>query len=198
MTERAVKIPKKKVKAWENLSHADLAIELAFAAGLLVGEGHISTEKRKHPYLILAIAMYDRKAVTRFARTAALSVPERTRWKSLEGCVSVTFPTYNDNVIARVHLGGRSAEGVARALYPYMHGTDKAKQTIAAFKRAGLPHPRHPFVERPTRKNPTHKIGPEELSRLRFLSERGTLLNVIAQELGVTEGAVRYWLRKEG
>lgn len=36
------------------------------------------------------------------------------------------------------------------------------------------------------------------MSRLRFLSERGTLVSVIAQELGVTEGAVRYWLRKEG
>lgn len=117
------------------------ATELAWAGGIFVGEGHVSTERRKTPYLIFAISMNDHRSVMRFAETIAYFIPERYNWKSLGQSVSVTFPTYSGKVCARIHLGGRSAEGACRALWPWLEGTDKGDQCEAAFDRAGLPHP---------------------------------------------------------
>jgi hypothetical protein len=168
-------------------------VKLAWAAGVFVGEGHVSVENRTRKYLICAISMNDKRAMVKFARAVAPFVPHRYNWRSLGQGVPITSATYAEGKETwRIHLGGRVAEAVIRGLWPYLKGTDKGTQSEIAFEKAGLGHPSEE-LSMPVERN--RKLSTDDIANIRIMCKNGTTQRECALIFGVTEGAIRYHLK---
>lgn len=101
--------------------------ELAWAAGLFVGEGNVGiTRSHKlqgwYEYLKLQLGMYDERAVQRFAE--AICVSYSTYWLPKQ-----------EHWFYRASAVGRTAEKALATLWPYLEGTDKGDQVIQATRK---------------------------------------------------------------
>lgn len=104
--------------------------ELAWASGLLVGEGCVGTcvcrnSSGSFQYLSIQIGMYDERAISRFA--AVFDVPYR---KQL--LVSRQRDFY------KVQIRGRPAERAIARMWKYIHNTDKGDQALVAARKLGV------------------------------------------------------------
>lgn len=112
-------------------------IELAFAAGVMAGDGCFTNNPRGgEPYFVLALAMQDRRTVERVARCLAAASSDFVqsshgpRVKPLR--VHYQLHSKTGHVFARIWLGGPRAVHIARVLLPYLGTCEKADSALAA------------------------------------------------------------------
>ena len=105
-------------------------VGLAWASGLLVGEGSIGTVTSKnssgvYEYLHIQISMYDERAIKRFADIFKLSYRE-------------IFLKQRQHLIYKATATGRTAENMLRDMWPFLEGTDKADQALLHARKIGV------------------------------------------------------------
>ena len=113
-------------------------LELAFAAGILVGEGCVISRSGN---VALGVSMLDHVAVERFAKAvspAVLKAVSKTKRFEYEGLKIYYQDHKKGGTFARVWLCGDKAVQVCLSLAPYMIGTVKLSQMEQAFASAGL------------------------------------------------------------
>jgi hypothetical protein len=92
--------------------------------------------------LALAIGMYDRAAIHKFAEMAAHHAGRIQKGsRAGDTCVTIAVeeqPLNPEKRQYKVRLTTSRAENVCRVLYPYLSHTSKGKQMREAFARAGL------------------------------------------------------------
>ncbi|MGH7176513.1 MAG: hypothetical protein ACREJC_03945 [Tepidisphaeraceae bacterium] len=104
--------------------------ELAWAAGLFVGEGNVGRTyahkpNRSYEYLHIQLGMRDQRSVSRFARVFGFS------------CRPI-FLKKRGYDFFKVQVRGRNAERALALMWPYIEGTDKGDQTLRYASRLGL------------------------------------------------------------
>lgn len=135
---------------------------LAFAAGIMAGEGCINNATRgtadgRRP-VNFSVQMLDHWSVEQVALAISPALP---RWQDHTDC-RVSYQEHKKGgVFARIHLGGARAVAATLVLWPWLYRTDKAGQARRAFTIAGLESPEvmHSltFPDRPRIMLPTAK-----------------------------------------
>lgn len=119
--------PEWSVQEIEAVGELPSAVDLAWAAGLFAGEGYCGAIPRgKHKYLSAQVQMLDEQSIRRFAGIFGRSV--------------ATFRLHYDEsrFVYRVIAGGRPAEQMLAAMWPYLVGTAKGDQIQAAAEEVGV------------------------------------------------------------
>jgi hypothetical protein len=104
--------------------------ELAWAAGLFVGEGCITVTRTynssgTYPYLRLDMRMYDERAVRRFIAATGANYHR-------------TFSKQRQHVVHGAAAVGRSAERILATLWPYIADTEKGEQALSRARELGV------------------------------------------------------------
>jgi hypothetical protein len=118
------------------------SVELAWAAGLFIGEGCFSVKRSK--YFSMGIAMQDELAIKRFAQIVEplLGESQAYAWRYRIQEVKICHRVRDYKGVQKEHweicVQGARGIPIARALYPYMIGTKKGEQLERVFARLGL------------------------------------------------------------
>ena len=104
--------------------------DVAWCAGLFVGEGHAGRAITRgssgvYEYISLILAMYDRRAVERFANVLGLNCHH-------------LFNKLRQHDYWRVLVRGRTAERAFAVLWPFLSDTDKGDQILKQAERLGI------------------------------------------------------------
>lgn len=112
--------------------------DLVWCAGLFVGEG--CTYLHRGRYLTIKISMHDMRAVMRFFQTTQpFLLPTRGTRPSNPRVIMEPYTYHGEpKTNYTVRYGGNPALGVARALFPYLEGTDKGDQMVRVAREAGV------------------------------------------------------------
>ena len=117
---------------------------LAFAAGIIAGEGCVNSGSRPtadgRREIHFSVMMQCHESVEAVARALSPYMP--TAGQFTLG-VNVAYQKHNKDGIqyARIHITGSKAQVAVRVLWPWLKRTDKAGQALEAFDRAGLTWP---------------------------------------------------------
>lgn len=108
--------------------------DLAWAAGLVVGEGCFLVvkrgKKRDLTYPQFSIGMCDARAIRRFSRIASGILGRK--------CKPYNFFSSAGALVFRCLTAGSTAARLGVALLPYMTGTDKGDQFRSVMRKCGL------------------------------------------------------------
>lgn len=119
--------------------------DLAWAAGLFVGEGSCAPHARRRKdgtgHVYIKLGMYDERGVERFRKAiepAVLSTPGLVHKYVKLHCRKVVRSGVEKEFYC-VDLGGRPALAALRALWPHLSDTHKGDQIMAALDAVSIP-----------------------------------------------------------